>query len=221
MKTKYLFLILIIFLFVYPTAINAQLKQTITQVAGKAVKTATWQGREIQFVKGEIAIKINTTTTQAQIYELLLKVEGKIINSFDKLGWGLIELPSSKDEILAIEDLKKLPFVVTSEPNMVTKVDLEPNDPYFKGTSPATYPYQWALKNTGQIPPTGTIDADVDATEAWDITTGNSDIIIAILDTGIPMLNGSLSHPDLDDPNKVILGPDEVGDGNGVMDEFF
>ncbi len=221
MKTKYLFLILIIFLFVYPTAINAQLKQTVTQVAGKAVKIVIWQGREIQFAKGEIAIKINTTTTQAQINELFNKVGGKIINSFDKLGWGLIELPSGKDEILAIEDLKKLPFVVTSEPNMVTKVDVEPNDPYFKGTSPATYPYQWALKNTGQTPPSGTIDADVDAPEAWNITTGNSDVIIAILDTGIPMLNGSLSHPDLDDTNKIILGPDCTDEVDGTVKDNF
>jgi len=34
------------------------------------------------------------------------------------------------------------------------------------------------------------------------------------------MLNGSLSHPDLDDPNKIILGQDCVGDGEGVRDRL-
>ncbi len=138
MKTKYLFLILITFLFVMPAAVNAQLKQKIEQVAGKAVKTEIWQGREIQFVKGEIAVKINPSATQTEINGLLNAVGGKIINSFDELGWGLIELPEGKNEILAIEELLKLSFVVTAEPNMVTRVDLEPNDPYFQGTSPAT-----------------------------------------------------------------------------------
>ena len=46
-----------------------------------------------------------------------------------------------------------------------------PNDPEFNK--------QWALDNTGQTG--GTPDADVDATEAWEIETGNSDIIQTIL----------------------------------------
>ena len=50
-----------------------------------------------------------------------------------------------------------------------------PNDPFFDE--------QWFLHNTGQ---TGGIeDADIDAIEAWDIETGNSDIIIAVIDSGI------------------------------------
>lgn len=28
------------------------------------------------------------------------------------------------------------------EPNVVTRIHKEPNDPYFKGTSPATYRHQ-------------------------------------------------------------------------------
>lgn len=210
MKTKYLFLVLLAFPIVSPRFVNAQLKHTITQVAGKTVKAEMWQGREVQFAEKEIAVKIKPSATQVEINSLLSMVGAKIINSFDKLGWGLIELPAGKDEILTIEDLSKLPFVVAAEPNMVTRVDLEPNDPYFQGTNPATYPYQWALKNIGQTPPTGTNDADIDAPEAWNISTGSSDVIIAILDTGIPMQNGSLSHPDLDDPNKIIIGRDFI-----------
>ncbi len=220
MKTKHSFIFFIILLFVISFNLNAQIKLKIAQVAGKEVKTKIWKGKEIQFVKSEIAVKIVSYATKIEINKLLYTVGGRIINSFDKLGWGLIELPADKDEILAVDDLLKLPFVTAAEPNMVTGVFLEPNDPYFQGTSPATYPYQWALKNTGQTPPRGTSDADIDAQEAWNISTGNSEVIIAILDSGIPMLNGSLSHPDLDVPNKIILGPDYINDGNGVRDEL-
>ncbi len=220
MKTKKLCIILISILFITSSFLSAQIARRIESVAGKAVKTKVWKGKEIQFAAKEIAVKISPSATQTEINDLLKSVEGKIINSFDKLGWGLIELPATKDEILAIDDLSKLPFVSVAEPNMVTSTTLEPNDPYFNGTSPATYPYQWALKNTGQTPPTGTNDADIDANDAWNISTGNADVIIAILDTGIPMLNGSLSHPDLDDPNKIILGPDYTNNGNGVKDLY-
>ena len=74
-----------------------------------------------------------------EIAELLKTIDGKIINPFDKLGWGLIELHADKDEIFAIDDLSKLPFVLVAEPDMVTSVCLDPNDPYYQGTSPATY----------------------------------------------------------------------------------
>ena len=220
MKTKKLYMILISILFITSTVLNAQITRRIERVAGKEVKTKVWKGREIQFVEREIAVKITPSATQTEINDLLKAVDGRVINAFDELGWGLIELPTTKDEILAIDDLLKLPFVSVAEPNMVTSITLEPNDPYFKGTTPATYSHLWALKNTGQTPPTGTNDADIDATDAWDISTGNSDVIIAILDSGIPMQNGSLSHPDLDDPNKIILGPDYIFDANGVKDEL-
>jgi len=69
-------------------------------------------------------------------------------------------------------------FVRRLEPMSVT-----PNDTYF--------PNQWALDNTGQIPPGGTPNADIDAPEAWDIVT-DSNVIVAVIDTGV-----DYTHEDL------------------------
>ncbi|MDI6815627.1 MAG: S8 family serine peptidase [Actinomycetota bacterium] len=46
---------------------------------------------------------------------------------------------------------------------------------------------QWGLNNVGQTVNgiAGTIDADIDAWEAWDVTTSTPDVKIAVLDTGI------------------------------------
>jgi len=87
-----------------------------------------------------------------------------------------------------------------------------PNDTQF-GT-------MWDMKNTGQNG--GTIDADIDATDAWDITTGGltatgDTIVVAVIDGGF-----SLSHQDLnfwknynEIPNNGI-----DDDNNGYIDDF-
>jgi len=142
----------------------------------------------------------------------------KLIRDFDKLGWATIEIPKGADIIKEIERLSKMSNILSVEPVIVDYIALEPNDPYFKGTSLATYPHQWALKNYKNIPPWGRVDADIDAVQAWDITTGSSNVIIAILDSGIPMQNNSLSHPDLNDSSKIILGLDYIDDGSGIKD---
>jgi hypothetical protein len=59
-----------------------------------------------------------------------------------------------------------------------------PNDEYM--------PMQWHLHNTGQFGYTP--DADINAVEAWEITAGDPNIVIAILDDGVDM-----NHPDLVD----------------------
>jgi subtilisin family serine protease len=78
-----------------------------------------------------------------------------------------------------------------------------PNDPYFQ--------FQVALHNTGQTfnGHTGTPDADIDAPEAWDITHGSSNIVIAVLDQGV-----TSNHPDLPNTRQVRLNGSNFGSGN-------
>lgn len=93
-------------------------------------------------------------------------------------------------------------------PNFITKpifFQLPPNDTYF--------PYQIALHNTGQIIPNenhvGSIDADIDALEAWAITQGNPNIIVAVIDQGV-----TSDHPDLPNTRQIRLNGSNFGTGN-------
>ena len=212
--SKAIFFTLIIFILL-PTNLFSQ-----TKVGGRAVISGIWNGKAVKYASGEIAVELKENTLTTQLSPIFKKYNAVLIQNFDKLGWGWITIPDSTDIITVISELQKNPAIKTVEPNFITHTSSLPNDPYFNGTSPATYPYQWALKNTGQVPPGGTVNADIDATDAWDITTGSSNVIIGILDTGIPMQNGVLSHPDLEDPNRIILGPNETTDLDGDRDDY-
>ncbi|WP_284526043.1 S8 family serine peptidase [Microcystis panniformis] len=84
-----------------------------------------------------------------------------------------------------------------------------PNDPSFNQL--------WGLHNTGQSG--GTPDADIDAPEAWDIQTGNPNLVIGVIDTGV-----DYNHPDL--AGNIWTNPGEIAndgidnDGNGYVDDI-
>ncbi|HIL97803.1 MAG TPA: LEPR-XLL domain-containing protein, partial [Pseudomonadales bacterium] len=83
-----------------------------------------------------------------------------------------------------------------------------PNDPKLE--------LQFGLHNTDQAG--GLADADIDAPEAWDITTGSRDVVVAVIDSGV-----DYTHPDL--AANIWTNPGEVaGDGidndlNGFIDD--
>jgi parallel beta-helix repeat protein len=182
------------------------------KIDGRRVVSGIWNGQSVKYPAGEISIKIKEGSSPSALTTLFNQFHATNKGGFDQLGWGWIVLPDTTDIMLVISALKQNSAVEIAEPNFIIHVHSVPNDPYFNGTSPAGYPYQWALRNTGQTPPTGTAHADIDAVDAWNISTGGSNVIIGILDTGIPIQNGSLSHPDLSDPNRIILGPDYSDD---------
>jgi len=210
MKTAIRVLIYTSLTFAYLT-LNAQVVyHEPTEIAGRPVKSVIWNEQKVFIVEREIALKVDPAVSNDQVSRLLADLDAELVRTFNVLGWGLIRLPESVDEITAIGELKKSTIVLYAEPNMVYRAGIVPNDTHFTK--------QWALSNTGQSPPGGTIGADISATKAWDITTGRPDVVIAILDSGIPLENGQLSHTDLNDPERVILGPDYIGDGEGVRD---
>src|SRR5262245_59109267 len=101
----------------------------------------------------------------------------------------------------ALEAYGLSPYVLGASPNQLLHVDQIPNDPQFGST--------WGLNNTGQTG--GTPDADIDAPEAWDVTTGSHSTIVAVLDTGV-----DYNHPDL--AANMWFNPGEIP-GNGIDDD--
>jgi subtilisin family serine protease len=118
---------------------------------------------------------------------------------------------SVEENLAEVQSLKD-PRVLSAEPDYATRSTAVPNDTDFAA-------YQWPLSNTGQDG--GTAGDDIGAIAAWDITTGRSDIIVAVIDTGV-----DYRHPDLAAniwTNAAelagVTGVDD--DGNGYIDDIY
>src|SRR5207248_2696339 len=75
----------------------------------------------------------------------------------------------------ALASYRNSPGVLYAEPDYQVHTAVLPND--------ASFGSLYGLNNTGQSG--GKLDADIDAPEAWDLTTGSTRTVVGIIDTGI------------------------------------
>ena len=148
------------------------------------------------FAPGELLVRFAdgsaSRTTQLALEKYAMSTIRMLYNSDVKL----MRVPAGRELEIAAA-LNADPGVVYAEPNYIARIfashafDTVPNDP--------SYNKQWAH-------PT------IQSPAAWDITTGSSDVVIAIIDSGV-----DTSHPDL--ASKLVAGYDFVGDDNIPTDE--
>jgi subtilisin family serine protease len=102
--------------------------------------------------------------------------------------YHIVRIPAGGDPVALAASLRRHGQVVESVDFDGTGgvADVVPDDQFFES--------QYALRNTGQPinGSSGTAGADIRATEAWTITTGSTDVTLAIIDAGVN------SHLDLD-----------------------
>ncbi|GAA0871608.1 S8 family peptidase [Gangjinia marincola] len=145
-------------------------------------------------------------------------ISSKKIGASDKDHLYLLTYSKNRstraDVISALEDI---PEVNYAEPNYQAKGAgqqlITPNDEFF-------YNRQWGLFNDGtfSLSP-ATEDADIDIEAAWDISTGDPNLVVAVLDTGLRM-----QHPEFS--GRIWINEDESNDGNdtdnnGYIDDSF
>jgi len=91
-----------------------------------------------------------------------------------------------------MEMLKFNPFIEFVEENIKVSATQTPNDPY--------YSLEWHLEKI-QMP------------TAWDISKGDPNVVIAVLDTGV-----DVNHPDL--AGKILEGYNAYDDSNNIVDDI-
>ena len=202
MKSRYLFANILFFL--TTAVLRPQISDHIVSSGGQ------------YYISNTIVIKLKNAATQDKsalqpTLTFLEKVIGSEIvaaehvfnmrKSISKAGLDrifMIKFLSDVDPQHITAKLKKLDVIEWAEPKYVYPVEYIPNDPF--------YSTQYALQK-------------IKAADAWNISTGDTSIVIAIIDTGVDW-----DHPDL--AANIWRNWDEIpgngmdDDGNGFVDDI-
>ncbi len=107
-----------------------------------------------------------------------------------EINASLITVSTSVER--AVDYFKSIPNVAYAEPNYIVHALSIPDDQYFSK--------QWYLQN-------------INAPQAWNVSTGANTVIVAVVDTGV-----SSTHPDLQ--GILVPGYNFVNNTTNTMDDF-
>jgi subtilisin family serine protease len=151
----------------------------------------------------ELSVRFRASVPALAVARALNSVHGQVLReSLD--GTSVVEVGAGISERAAVRRLAASAAV--SRVGVLRTVHVAaaiPNDPQFGAL--------WGLSNSNNV--------DIDAPEAWRITTGRASVIVAVIDSGI-----DLNHPDL--APAIWTNPNEVAgngiddDGNGYIDDI-
>jgi thermitase len=170
--------------------INGNTVAIIPEIVVRLAFENAYQNLQAICKKENITIKQKMDFTDK---EYLLEVHGTNADSV----FNAVELLKNETYIeWAVPNIASQPIFTSFSPEDEASAEpVIPNDKYFEK--------QWHLYNTGQKG--GAAGADINAPQAWKITTGDPNIIIAVIDTGV-----DINHPDL--VNNLAPGYDFFDD---------
>jgi thermitase len=162
----------------------------------------------------DVVARFDAPTLLALSAHLDVKDMKPIINKTSNNIVRLVFNPSEFSLEQIIELYKNTGYFEYVEPNFIATgsgvENTQPND--------TQYGKQWGLKNDGTFSNApATIGADIEMEQAWDVETGDSSMVVAIIDTG-----ARLSHPEFSgriwvNENETMDGTDS--DNNGFVDD--
>lgn len=137
----------------------------------------------------------------------------KDIQVISKNFYFILKTSSNIDALEVANRIQETGMVKYSHPNFFMNSETHqviPNDTYFNN--------QYYLRNTGQVfnpveNHAGTPGADIKATLAWTMTSGNNGVVVAVIDEGV-----TPNHPDLPNARQIRLNGSNFAPGENAND---
>jgi subtilisin family serine protease len=171
---------------------------------------------DLSYKEGELLVRFAdpaaSTQTKNNILNLALGCScSPVVKEYSIVpGLTLAKIPASMTVEQARVLLTQSSNILYAEPNFKFKLFVTPNDTRFSEL--------WGMNNTGQSG--GTIDADIDAPEAWNMNTGSRSVIVAVTDLGVDYTHHDLSANMWVNTGE-IPGNGVDDDGNGYIDDVY
>lgn len=163
------------------------------------------------YTQNQILVRFKDKVSANDIAAAHAKMSASIVRKYNIVkNLQLVKLTPGMSVMDAIELYSANDNVFYAEPNYKVHALMIPNDPFFDSL--------WSLLNTGQNG--GIPNADINVAPVWDLTTGNNNIVVVVIDTGI-----DYAHQDLAvNMWKNIADCNDNGsddDGNGYIDDCY
>ncbi len=151
-------------------------------------------GNTGDFASDHILVKFKAGTSEGARQEIHGRHGGYALGDITRLGVQVVKIPAGKarEKLGAYRREKAVEF---AERDYIATVVLTPNDTYFGN--------QWGMTR-------------IQAPQAWDITTGQASIKIAILDTGVDQNHEDLASKIVDNRNFTTSGTVDDLYGHGT-----
>ncbi len=181
----------------------------------------TWEGNQIEVMPDQWIVQLTPGSGQAAgsvagAANFLQDnpFDAQVVQGLGMEGLVLVKTQSNTNIATVENYFANNASVVYFEPNSVTRAvdSVLPNDPDFNKS--------WGLNNTSTNPiGKKNFDADIDAPGAWGTSTGSSNVVVAVIDSGV-----DYNHPDLvanmwTNLSELNGKPGIDDDGNGYIDD--
>jgi len=128
-----------------------------------------WNRIDQEYVPEEIVVKFRPWISEEAIANLNRRHGSSLLYRSPLSDFRRLRIPKTKTVSEMVELFKRNPDVEYAEPNYIAHAFLVPNDQY--------YHYQWHLNNP--------VHGGINMEEAWNLTTGDPSVVVAVIDTGV------------------------------------
>ena len=169
-----------------PSVPTANPQAPPSRISGKSApnRESYFDAQSQQFVEmaaREVLVRFRKELSDDEIAQIIQNLGAQVISQHEKLRFYRLRISETESVSSFIRKNQAHPDLPVIEPNYLASsiaTGLVPNDPLFQN--------QWALER-------------IKAADAWAVTPGRQDVVIAVIDTGIDP-----NHPDLQ--GKVLPG---------------